>query len=305
MKFLGSTLLAFVLLAPATLAQVQIDKRRPAPAEAEIGIQNDFGTITVIGWEQNEVQVTGVLAPGAEGLEFDGGEGEIWISVENPESWLYGLDDDTEYKSRIEVHVPRGSSLRVESLNATIIVTDVNGELELATSNGAINVSGDPYSVDAESMTGDIDIQARSAEVEVESISGLVKVRGATREVTVRTLSGDIDVAGEKLAGVQLESTTGNVLLAATLTDEGEIELETFSGNVVLALTPGVKARFEILTFAGEINSELGPKPGRDGRFDPYKKLTFSTGFNDYTISVETYDGNIQLRLVGAEASGR
>jgi len=35
------------------------------------------------------------------------------------------------------------------------------------------------------------------------------------------------------------------------------------------------------------------PRPTRDGRFNPYQELSFSTGLNDFEVSVETYSGNI------------
>jgi hypothetical protein len=52
--------------------QVQVEKRRPAPASGELRVDNDFGSVVVRAWDQQEVLVRGVLAAGAEGLEYDG-----------------------------------------------------------------------------------------------------------------------------------------------------------------------------------------------------------------------------------------
>jgi len=293
--------LLFLAAATSAAAQVEIDKQQPAPAPGEVYIENYFGSIEVTGWEREVVRVTGRLAAGAEGIDVDSDEDGVGIDVEVPEAWLYASESDDEYRSELTVQVPQGSSIYVETLNATIVIRGIQGHVEVETINGPVTVEGDPRSVEIESMTGSVQVRARAAEMEVESISGPVDLAGVTKSVGVTTVSGSIRVRGEALEEVELEAVTGDVAFDGSFVAEGGLELETHSGNVELSLPADVKARFECETFSGSIENAFGAKPTREGRFHPFQQLRFSTGLEEFTVQIRTYSGNIALRKRGAE----
>ena len=124
MRRLTTILLATLLTTAAAHAQVQLDKRRAAPAKGEVYVENSLGSVKVVGWDKEQVTVTGKLAPGAEDLDFDGDEEGVYIDVDVPESWFYESDDDTDFQTHLVVHVPFGSSLSLETVNASIEVSD-------------------------------------------------------------------------------------------------------------------------------------------------------------------------------------
>ena len=64
-------------------------------------LENSFGSLEIVGWDKDEVTVTGTLAGGAEGIEFEGEPSEIWVGVSVPDSWFYQSDDDSEYQSHL------------------------------------------------------------------------------------------------------------------------------------------------------------------------------------------------------------
>jgi hypothetical protein len=281
-------------------AQVQIDKRRPAKAKSDVYVENAFGSVEVVGWDKEEVAVTGTLAAGAEGIQFDSEGAEFYVGVEVPDDWFYASGDDSEYHTNLVVHVPRNSSAGIETVNASIEVSEVNGVIRIETINGAITIAGNPRLVDVESMTGDVVARAQAAEMEVETVSGAVSLSGVARGVSVETVSGSIEVRGEQLVEVNLETTAGDVRLEGSLAEVGEIDVESFSGKVELLLPGDVKARFECVTFGGQIQNAIGPKPRRRGQFTPFTELKFSTGLNEFDVSVETYSGDIDLQTRSA-----
>ncbi len=299
----GLPILVLLAMAVPAAAQVQIEKSRPAPAAGRVGIENSFGTVKVIGWDKNEVTVTGRLAPGAEQLDLSGDKESVWIDVDTPESWLYDSDDDTEYRTQLEIRVPLKSTLDVETLNASVTIENVSGEIDVTTVNGSITISGSPATVEVETMTGAVTVGAQSAEMAVSTVSGKVTLKGATRRVGVETVSGAVEVQGHSLDEAEIETTAGDVRFEGTLGREGSFSIETFSGNVELVLALETAARFHLVTFNGQILNDRGPKPRRDGRFNPYQEARFTTGLNDYEVSVNTYSGNIKLRAAGAPAA--
>ena len=285
-----------LILAGSAGAQIQVEKRRPAPKNGEIDVENAFGSLVVHGWENDEVLVRGTLAAGAEGLYLDSDQEGAYVSVEVPDNWFHISGDDSAYGSHLEVFAPAGSIVFVESVNGDITVEGFHGEVEISTVNGEIRLSGPAREVDIETMTGRVEVAVEGAPVEVESISGPVIVSGVRQELAVQTVSAPVEIQGFDLASVEVETTTGSVTLRGSLAADGEVEIETFSGMVTLVLPAAVKARFELESFSGEIRSAFGAgTPDSSERFSPYKRLRFSTGLEGFTVSVNTHDADIVI----------
>ena len=283
-------------------AQVEIDKQQPAKPRGEVYVENQFGSVEITGWDRDVVRVTGTLAAGAEGIELDSDdESGVSIDVSVPEAWFYASDSDEEFRTTLIVQVPQGSSVYIETLNATVTVRGVRGHVEIETVNGPVTLEGDPASVEVSSMTGTVQVRARAAEMAVESISGAVELAGAVRRARVETTSGAIDVRGESFEEVEVKTVTGNVSLDGSVGAEGGVEIETHSGKVELRLPSTVRARFECETFSGKIDNAFGPQPLPEKRFHPQKELRFSTGPDDFTIQVRTFSGDIVLGKRTAE----
>jgi DUF4097 and DUF4098 domain-containing protein YvlB len=299
-----AAILTLAMGAGSAVAQIQIDKRRPASPAGQVRIDDSFGSIRVIGADVKEVAVSGRLAAGAEGLDIDGDRQEISIEVRTPDAWSYGSEDDSDYRSDLEVRVPKGSSIEARSLNASITISGVEGTLNVETVNGGISISGNPKSVEVNGVTGKIEITAAGAEMQVENVSGPVILRGAARSAEVTTTSGAIDVSGKDLERVELKTTAGEARLEGSFKGDGGVSIENFSGNVQLVVPADVAARFKLSTFSGQIESAMGPKPTRNLRRLPYTELRFSTAETDFDVSVETFSGNISLRKIGEGKPG-
>src|SRR6185436_9120884 len=94
----------FLLTAAAAGAGERVEQRRPASADALVAIENPAGSIHVVGWDKGEVEVTGTLGSGAEGIDVSGSSHHISIDVDtmgNP----HGASSD------LEIRVPKGSRL--------------------------------------------------------------------------------------------------------------------------------------------------------------------------------------------------
>ena len=294
MKAIKVTLLLLAFAWTASAAQIKVDKSLPASPEGEVYIGNMFGSVEVIGWDAAEVSVTGTLAAAADDFDFDGDpeEGEIWIEVGVPDSPSY----DGDFESHIVVKVPRGSSVGVETINASIDIAEVSGLIEIETVNGSITINGDPRGVEISAITAEIDITAVNAPMEIESVSGGVTLRGVTSAVSVESVSGNVDISGQDLSEVEIESMAGDIRIQGNFTAKGDVDIESFSGNVELVFPSGIAANFDLVTFSGKIENAFGPKPRRGSEHEPYMELSFSTGLDsDFDVSVETFSGNITI----------
>jgi hypothetical protein len=312
---LGVLLRVAAALATTTaMAQVQIDKHRAVPAgETTVRIENAFGRIAVTAWDKSEVWVKGTLAAGAEGLDMDSGPSDDWdedeegyrkkktgteveIQVAVPDTWSFDSDDDTDYRSSLDVSVPRNARVEITSINAPITVSGTSGSVSIETVNGAVKVQGGGHQVELESLTGDVEYTGRAAEVGAETVSGGIRLELQSARVQARTVKGPVSIRAKTLSELEVETTAGNVTIEGGSGAEGSWSIETFSGAVSLVFPGGPSGHFRLKTAEGQITSNIGPKPRRPERFQPFRVLEFRVGSTETEIEVETYSGAITLK---------
>jgi hypothetical protein len=297
--------LAGLLLAPLATpaaAQTEIQRRRAAPAKGTVSIENDFGSLTVRGWERNEVLVQGTLAAGAEGLSFEGEKGETSLSVEVPEEWFHAAGEAPAFRSTLTVSVPAGSRLQIETVNATVVVEKMVGTVEVQTVNGGVRIDSPVTAVEVDTMTGSVSVRSPAAETNVHSISGEVLIEGATGRVQVETMSGKVTVRGAGLSELEVETIAGAVELQGTFARRGKVSIETFSSPVRLLLPAAIRADFDLQTFSGQIRSQFcAGTPLTKQRFEPFRQLRCSTGGEELEITVRTHDADITVAPAGGQ----
>ncbi len=287
-----SSAIAMVALGASTAAASPVERAAEVRPDVHVEIENLAGSVAVTGWDKNEVKLVAELGTSVEDLVFDADREHVLIEVDTSDNrrrrWR-------ELESRLEVWVPAGASVEVETVSAEIEIRGVNGALDVESVSGGVRIHGAPRRVDAETVSGAIQIDGGGTEVSVESVSGSIRVRGARGAVDLATVSGEIDVEGEAVTEADLESVSGRIRFDAGLARGAEIDAETHSGSVTLSLPADLAAEFDISTFSGNIDNELGPPARRTDRWGPGKELDFSTG-DDASVSVETFSGNVALR---------
>ena len=105
-----------------------------------------------MGWEREEIHVTGTLGEDVERLDIEGDEKRLRIGVVLPKRARNVGDTD------LEVRVPRGCDLKVSTVSADIEAVNVNGRLYLKAVSGDVTGRGQPEEVEVESVSGDIEL---------------------------------------------------------------------------------------------------------------------------------------------------
>jgi DUF4097 and DUF4098 domain-containing protein YvlB len=268
----------------------EVDERRPAASDGLVEIENPAGSVRVIGWSKGEVAVTGTVGHRAS-LTLTGPPHRIHVEVE-----VQGNPHAT--RSDIEVHVPAGSRVSVESFASAITVSDVTGPVTAETVNGAVSVSGSLKEVSAESVNGAVDVSGASARVHAGTVNGALTIQGARGEVEANTVNGELRVVGGgAFTRAHLESVSGSIRFQGELGPHAELQAQTVSGEVELTLPASTAADFTVNTFSGDVDTDFAAQyrnPG--GRNSPQKELTFSIGGGGAKVAIETLSGAIRLR---------
>lgn len=247
----------------------------------------------VHGWDRNEVTVSGSLGEDVEELVVEGGPNSIVIEVEIPDrSGWRNRDIDGD----LEIMVPKGARLDIETISASIDVESFDGKLEVESVSGSIEVSGSLAQADLETISGSIRMRGDNTRTSAESVSGSIRLSGVSDRVEATTVSGSVTVEAGQIDRGDFESVSGSVEVECSLSTSARLEVGSHSGNVTVLLPRDVSASFEASTFSGSIDNDFGPQAARTSKWVPSKTLEFTTGDGDAEVRLESFSGNMRLR---------
>jgi DUF4097 and DUF4098 domain-containing protein YvlB len=286
-------LMAIALAAGGVWAGESVDVTKSASATPTVEIENLAGSVKIHGWDREEIKVTGVLGDDTDGLDFSGSNDNFDIEVEIPDS--YGRRH-RDLDSDLEIWLPAGSSLAIETVSASIRVSGVNGRLELESVSGEVTVDGAPTSADVETVSGSIELSGSETLAIAESVSGKIELSGVAGRVEAATVSGSIRVEASDIEQGEFEAVSGSVRFTGALSPGARLSAESHSGSVVLNLPADTSARFQVETFSGGINNGFGGgEAERTSRYAPGKRLDFTIGSGDAQVRVESFSGSVTL----------
>jgi DUF4097 and DUF4098 domain-containing protein YvlB len=280
-------------------ARQSVDETRHASRHADIEVYNVAGSVRVIGWDRAEVQVTGTLGRGTEGLEFDSDEDDVYIEVEVPSGGRRGEQQfDQVYGSDLEIRVPERANVEIDSLSASVEVIGVDGEITITTVRGGVIVDGSPRELNVNTGSGDVvvDAGAGAREIDLISGSGSVELYAEGSEVSVETVGGDITVVGLGLLDTSLGSTAGSIHFTGDLVGTNDYDFESFHGGITVILPADVSAVIDASSFAGGIQNDFGFEPRSSERGKVGKRLDFEVGGGEADVFIKTFSGSIEIR---------
>ncbi len=251
------------------------------------------GSVHVIGWDRDSVEVTGSVAAGSK------------VALNAPQSGAAKglkmfIEAPTEQAGRegaLTMHVPRGARVWLKTGSADLTATDVTGGLDLNVVGGSITVHGSPRELRAESMDGAVTIDGAPEWMRVKTATGDIALRGG-QDVGVSTISGTIDARGGEADHLKLESTTGTIRFALGLVRGATVEMETHSAPIEIQLSRKASVDIDAATVTGEITnawSGMRPSTGSEGRG---MTLVSSGAPLGSRITVRSFKGKISLRPI-------
>ncbi len=122
----AAALVVVTAVAACAQAQENIDRSLPAAPDGTVTIKNLAGSITVEGWAEAKVSVTGTLGDGTERLDVTGEGRRTIVEVVLPRHARHVEG------SELLIRVPKGSRVEVEAVSATVEVTDCHGRARSA-----------------------------------------------------------------------------------------------------------------------------------------------------------------------------
>jgi DUF4097 and DUF4098 domain-containing protein YvlB len=171
----------------------------------------------------------------------------------------------------IDVEVPHGATVSVETASAEVSASDLSGSKRFRTASGELRLSRFAGPLDAETVSGDVDVDGQ-----------------APLELSAKTLSGDVRVRVPRLRRLDMGTTSGDIWLDAELTGDGPFALRSISGDVTIVGRTGFRVEAETIT--GDLSSELSHK-----RESIHGRKVLIVGRPGPTIAFRSVSGDLQI----------
>lgn len=272
----------------SAVAGTSVDETRSMPADGRVQVENLAGSITISGWDRNELHLTGDLGDGVEELEISESAQGVSIVVRNRQNQRYVDETDLELK------VPAAASVIAEGVSSDIDISGMDGgSFDLSTVSGDIDVSASASRVEIESVSGDVSWSGASPRTSVETVSGEIEIDGVAGEVEITTVSGDVELEAGVVSIARFETVSGDIRATQSIADGGRLSADSMSGDVTIRLPSDQKGDFAAQTFSGDIRTAFG-EVNRSSR-GPGRRLEHREGSGGAIIEVESFSGDIRI----------
>lgn len=292
-------ILPLLLLLPAlqAFADTPIQLQHAATPTVLVSISNIAGAVHVTAWDRNQVQVGGTLGYGAKPLAITGSDDHLSIKVE-PQgngSWFDWGNSSRMGSTTLDVHVPRGASLKVDVVSASLSVDGTRGgRLKLDSISGRLRIDAQTPFLDVNSVSGNIAFAGQADAAHLQTVSGDIHASSLGRDANLQTVSGQIQASGGPWQHFKLSTVSGDAGITGSLLAGGGIGIDSMSGDVDLALPANLSATIHASTFSGDLHSDFG-KPVSSG-YGPGTTLQATVGGGHGSIDVDTFSGDLSLR---------
>ena len=279
------------------LADTPIQLRHDASPTAHVSISNIAGTVNVIAWDRNEVQVRGQLGNGAKPLAITGSNTDMAIKVEpqGGSGWFNWKGDNNMAPTTLELHVPKAASLDIDVVSAPLVIDGMDGgNIEVNAVSGKARINARTPSLKVDSVSGGIELAGYAGQADLQTVSGDILAPVLGSEVKLQTISGRIQADGGPWKKLTLSTVSGNVQLTGALATDGNIGIDSMSGDVQLQLPANTSGNLHASSFSGNLRSDFGtPKEPEHG---PGSSLDVHLGDGRGKVNVETFSGDLRVR---------
>jgi DUF4097 and DUF4098 domain-containing protein YvlB len=192
-------------------------------------IQVDHGEVIVLQSEDDHVEIGGQV------LLLD----EVVYQVSSTEKQILieanvNTANSQDIPLRVEVRVPKGMTVKVETDSASFLASNYQGDLEVDSTSGKITIEQITGRITLWSNRGDIIVRKSLGNINVAGNYGALNVQNVHGETAVSTIMGNVEFDGLIQAGdvVRLETDHGPVSVNLNQDSSLSLQVNSISGDV-------------------------------------------------------------------------
>lgn len=267
----------------------------PLKAGGRLAVETLNGSITVTGWDREEVDITGTryasskealealkidIVPTAEAVRIrtlrpSGRRGSMGASytIRTPQRTM--IERAASSNGSIEIEAIQGNA-RLETSNGRIRAARLEGDIEATTSNGEIELIG---------CSGAAILKTSNGRIQVDGLRGPLQATTSNARIEARLL----EASGS--SPVKLRTSNGRIELTLEKPPATDVVLTTSNGSIMLRAPASLAAKVKASTSNGEISSGFDVQGGERAK----TRLTGTIGGGGPLLELETSNGDIRL----------
>src|SRR5262245_28219746 len=283
---------ALALASTAALADERTFERTvPAEAAGVVEISNVAGSVDVIGWDRNEVEVKGELEEGVELVDVRSSGGRTIVKVVLPQHSSHDVE------ANLVVRVPRKSELNVSLVSADLSSREMSGKQRLRTVSGDVKAELPSGDFDAKTVSGDVTLRGHEhvANMRISTVSGDVRLERGAGAVDATTVSGDLVLQVNPASDVRVRTTSGSLDFQGRLQNGAALDVETISGDLSLRAKSDEGFSYEISTFSGDIENCFDATVERTSKYGPGSQLNGVRKSHAAKVRAKTMSGDVNI----------
>lgn len=287
----------FVLVVPLSLlaqSTAPLDTTVRLNLGGTVDLSLVAGKITVRGWELADVKVAASAQNGA--LRFDATPNRVILRIERQPDSPRARDEAT-----YDVSVPRGTRLRLQAGNATIMVTGSQGEISATSIGGQIMVSDARREVELESISGRITASQISGDLRAQNVSGSIGAENVSGRVEAWTVNGGIRITGGRSNDIHAETVGGDIFYSGPAGTGGSYDFETHSGAIRVVIPPIPGARVRVETARGTVQTDYPTVTDSTVRGRKSRRVEFVIGAGRANVTARTFSGRVSIGTAGPQ----
>jgi hypothetical protein len=185
-----------------------------------------------------------------------------------------------------------GGPVSLASVSGDVHASDLTGGLKASSTSGEIQLSDIAGRLDVGSISGDVKLENGKIDgATVGTTSGGVDLDGVAGALKITSVSGDIHVRGAHDGQLDISTTSGEIEYQGSLASASTNKLDSISGDVNLRLPEASGFNLDASTVSGDLSSEFELRNGQTAR----RNISGVAGDGSATLTIDTTSGDINI----------
>jgi len=239
------------------------------------------GRIEVKSWKNAEVVVTSTSVPGKVSIDAEQVGDRIEINAISLANAAGSAPHEVE--ANFQLVVPEQTELQLRTQTGLILVEQVSGDMKL------------------QSVAGDVHLKEVSGYVIVKTASGSLVCTGCTGKLDFNSISGSAQILQSSPTGLNLMTTTGNILYDGEFRRMGLYTMNSGRGLVEVRFSRGDSFDLKASTYRGNVDNQASEvlQPDTHSKHHSIssmaKSLLLTMGQGSARVEVSSYSGTIRI----------
>lgn len=263
-----------------------------------LNIENSNGSVEIMSWEKDLVDVTGTKYASTENglrdtrIDMSKSGNNVNIRTILPSGFRGGMG------AKYIIRVPSRYDLdRIITSNGSIHVESVNGNARVKTSNGSVHVTRLAGKLDIETSNGSVELRDQQGDAVVRTSNGRIEADGIKGLFEAHTSNGSVRARiMDPLpnAPIKVDTSNGSIDLSLANLKDNSVRASTSNSSITLRLPQSINAYVRAHTSNAHVNSDFDVLV-RGGQMTKHS-LEGNIGSGGPVIDLGTSNGSINIQ---------